>query len=58
MEKGTLIDSYFMDQSEAIVRFLTQHDMCDVRCRESSMHDATELFSDSKPVSRRSSFLV
>ena len=27
MEKGTLTDSYFMDQSEAIARFLTQHDM-------------------------------
>ena len=40
-----------MDQSEAIVRFLTQHDMCDVRCRESPMPDASELFSDSEPVS-------
>ena len=40
-----------MDQSEAIARFLTQHDMCDVRCRESPMPDAAELFSDSEPVS-------
>ena len=51
MEKGALADSYFMDQSEAIARFLTQHDMCDVRCRESPMPDAAELFSDSEPVS-------
>ena len=51
MEKGALTDSYFMDQSEAIARFLTQHDMCDVRCRESPMPDAAELFSDSEPVS-------
>ena len=39
-----------MDQSKAIARFLTQHDMCDVRCRESPMRDAAELFSDSEPV--------
>ena len=53
MEKGALADSYFMVQSEAITRFLTQHDnvMCDVRCRESPMPDAAELFSDSGPVS-------
>jgi hypothetical protein len=37
MEKGALADSYFMDQSEAIARFLTQHDMRDVRCRERAL---------------------
>ena len=40
-----------MDQSEAIARFLTHHDMCDVRCGESPMLDAAELSSDSEPVS-------
>ena len=40
-----------MDQSEAIARFLTQHDTCNVRCRESPMPDAAELFSDGEPVS-------
>ena len=44
MEKGTLADSYLMDQPETIARFLTQHDMCGVRCRESPMPDAAELF--------------
>ena len=51
MEEGALAGSYFMDQSEAIAKFLTQHDMCDVRCRESPMPDAAKLFSDSEPVS-------
>ena len=51
MGKGTLADSYFMDQSEAIAKFLTEHDMCDVRCRESPVSDVAELFSDSEPVS-------
>ena len=50
-----------MDQSEAIARFLTQHDMCDVRRRETPMPDAAELFLDGEPVSAEvngSSFLV
>ena len=51
MEKGALADSYFMDQSEAIAKFLTQHDMCDVRCKETPMPDVAELFSDNEPVS-------
>ena len=37
MEKGALADSYFMDQSEARAKFPTQHDMCDVRCRERAL---------------------
>ena len=50
MERGTKVDSYFMDQTEAIARFLTQHDLDKVKCRESPMPEASELYSDSEPV--------
>jgi hypothetical protein len=51
MEKGVKTDKYFMDQSEAIARFLEAHDMCDVKCRESPMPKAETLYSDSELLS-------
>ena len=51
MEKGSTTDKYFMDQTEAIARFLSQHDMQDVKCRDSPMPEVVELYSDSERVS-------
>jgi hypothetical protein len=48
MERGSKVDSYFMDQSEAIAKFLTQHDLDTVKDRDSPMPEASELFSDSE----------
>jgi hypothetical protein len=44
MERGSKVDSYFMDQSEAIAKFLTQHDLDTVKDRDSPMPEASELF--------------
>ena len=51
MERGSKTDSYFIDQSEALARFLTQHDLDEVRCRDSPMPSREELFSDDELVS-------
>jgi hypothetical protein len=51
MERGSKTDSYFIDQSEALARFLTQHDLDTVKCRDSPMPNREELFSDDELVS-------
>ena len=46
---------YFMDQFEAITRFLLEHDMHDVKCRDSPMPEAAELYPDSELLSEEES---
>ena len=55
MERGSTTDKYFMDQSEAIARFLSEHDMHDVKCRDSPMPEAAELYVDSELLSEEES---
>ena len=55
MEKGPATDEYFMDRSEIIARFLSQHDMHDVKCRESPIPEAAELYSDDELLSEEES---
>lgn len=50
MEKGAESDSYFIDQTEAIARFLTLHDLDSAKLRDSPMPDASALLSDNELV--------
>ena len=51
MVRESTTDQYYMDQSEDIARFLSEHDMHDVKCRGSPMSEAAELYSSSELLS-------
>ena len=57
-ERGNKVDSYFMDQSESISKFLTQHDLDTVRDRDSPMPEVLLRDCPPAPAARFSNWTI